>query len=143
MAPLELPAGCLGDLLSRPHLRAIWFLTPSLSGVEISVDPQPIHSPKRDLQDEVTHALPRWLVVEYADRFPVYPVRLGPSGVDKQIFLGIREADVEIDYVRAFLAMALAHRDAADPIPRKPRAEAQRRRGGRGLGEGAPEAELD
>ena len=86
------------------------------------------------------HALPRWLVVEYADRFPVYPVRLGPSGVDKQIFLGIREADVEIDYVRAFLAMALAHRDAADPIPRKPRAEAQRREG---LGEGAPEAELD
>ncbi len=85
-------------------------------------------------------ALPRWLVVEYADRFPVYPVRLGPSGVDKQIFLGIREADVEIDYVRAFLAMALAHRDAADPIPRKPRAEAQRREG---LGEGAPEAELD
>ena len=67
-------------------------------------------------------------MVEYADRFPVYPVRLGPSGVDKQIFLGIREADVEIDYVRAFLAMALAHRDAADPIPRKPRAEAQRRR---------------
>jgi hypothetical protein len=50
---------------------------------------------------------------------------------------------VEIDYVQAFLAMALAHRDAADPIPRKPRAEAQRRRGGRGLGEGAPNTELD
>jgi len=40
-----------------PYLRAIWFLTPSLSGVEISGDPlRIIHSPKRDLQDEVTHA---------------------------------------------------------------------------------------
>ena len=112
------------------------------SSSPLPLSPQPIHSLKGDLQDEVTHALPRWLVVEYADRFPVYPVRLGPSGVDKQIFLGIREADVEIDYVQAFLAMALAHRDAADPIPRKPRAEAQRRRGGRGLGEGTPDTEL-
>jgi hypothetical protein len=57
VALLELPAGCLGDLVSRPHLRAIWFLRPSLSGVQISVDPQPIiHSPKRDLQDEGTQA---------------------------------------------------------------------------------------
>ena len=51
-------------------------------------------------------ALPRWLVEENADRFAVFPVRLGESGVAKQIFLGIREADADIDYLRAFLSMA-------------------------------------
>ncbi len=51
-------------------------------------------------------ALPRWLVVEYAQRFDVHPVKLGPAGVAKQIHLGIREADEGIDYVRAFVALA-------------------------------------
>ena len=61
-------------------------------------------------------ALPRWLVEEYASRFKVYPVRLGPDGVAKQIFLGMREADAEIDYVRAFIELASTHRaEAASP----------------------------
>ena len=51
-------------------------------------------------------ALPRWLVQEYADRFPIFAVRLGSEGVDKKIFLGIREADAEIDYICAFLELA-------------------------------------
>jgi LysR family transcriptional regulator for metE and metH len=51
-------------------------------------------------------ALPRWLVEEYAQRFDVRPVRLGPHGIAKQIFLGMREADVQIDYLRAFVALA-------------------------------------
>ncbi|ENO85799.1 LysR family transcriptional regulator [Thauera linaloolentis] len=56
-------------------------------------------------------ALPRWLVEENAERFGVVPVKLGPQGVDKQIFLGFREADGGIDYLRAFIELAREHRD--------------------------------
>lgn len=51
-------------------------------------------------------ALPRWLVEEYQSRFDVVPVKLGKNGIAKQIYLGIREADVQIDYMQAFIAMA-------------------------------------
>jgi len=36
----------------------------------------------------------------------VVPVRLGRAGIPKQIFLGAREADVDIDYLKAFIALA-------------------------------------
>ena len=51
-------------------------------------------------------ALPRWLVDEYATKMNVVPVRLGETGIPKQIFLGAREADTAIDYVRAFIELA-------------------------------------
>ena len=51
-------------------------------------------------------ALPRWLVDEYAARMPVVPVRLGRHGIAKQIFLGAREADFDIDYLKAFVDLA-------------------------------------
>jgi len=51
-------------------------------------------------------ALPRWLVEEYAGKMNVTPVRLGPNGIAKQIFLGAREADGEIDYLKAFIDLA-------------------------------------
>ena len=51
-------------------------------------------------------ALPRWLVEEYAARLPITPVRLGPQGIAKQIFLGARVNDVQIDYLQAFVALA-------------------------------------
>jgi LysR family transcriptional regulator for metE and metH len=51
-------------------------------------------------------ALPRWLVDEYAARMKVVPVRLGRQGIAKQIFLGGREADFEIDYLAAFVELA-------------------------------------
>ncbi|MGO4413468.1 LysR family transcriptional regulator, regulator for metE and metH [Cupriavidus sp. OV038] len=51
-------------------------------------------------------ALPRWLVAEYAEKMDVTAVRLGPHGVAKQIFLGARESDIEIDYVQAFIELA-------------------------------------
>ncbi|SSW62599.1 LysR family transcriptional regulator [Achromobacter agilis] len=51
-------------------------------------------------------ALPRWLVLEYADTMNVVPVRLGKKGIAKHIYLGAREADVDIDYLRAFIAQA-------------------------------------
>lgn len=53
-------------------------------------------------------ALPRWLVDEYTEHMPLVPLRLGESGLPKQIFLGVREDDREIDYVADFLRMARA-----------------------------------
>lgn len=50
-------------------------------------------------------ALPRWLVEEYAVTMDIVPVRLGEHGIAKQIFLGAREADAEVDYVRAFIQL--------------------------------------
>lgn len=55
-------------------------------------------------------ALPRWLVEEQADKFDVAPVKLGRQGVAKQIFLGFRDTDAEIDYLRAFVDLARNHR---------------------------------
>jgi len=51
-------------------------------------------------------ALPRWLVKEYAGKLDVTAVRLGEKGIAKQIFLGTREADAGIDYIRAFVEVA-------------------------------------
>lgn len=51
-------------------------------------------------------ALPRWLVEEYAVRLAIKPVRLGPQGIAKQIYLGAREADMQIDYLQALVALA-------------------------------------
>lgn len=56
-------------------------------------------------------ALPRWLVEEYSSKLDVIPVRLEEQGVHKQIFLGIREADADIDYIRAFVNLARAQRE--------------------------------
>lgn len=51
-------------------------------------------------------ALPRWLVEEYQTRFEVVPIKLGKHGIAKQIYLGIRETDAQVDYVQAFIALA-------------------------------------
>ncbi len=51
-------------------------------------------------------ALPRWLVLEYAEQADVVPVRLGPKGIAKQIHLGAREADLDTDYLQAFIELA-------------------------------------
>ena len=51
-------------------------------------------------------ALPRWLVLEYAQRLDVRPVRLGADGVAKQIHLGVRADDLAVDYLAAFIALA-------------------------------------
>lgn len=58
-------------------------------------------------------ALPRWLVEEQAAKFDVAPVRLGRQGVHKQIHLGFRAEDAEIDYLRAFIALARSQRGEA------------------------------
>jgi LysR family transcriptional regulator, regulator for metE and metH len=55
-------------------------------------------------------ALPGWLVAEYAGKIGVVPVRLGRNGVPKQIFLGVRKADVAVPYVAAFFELARGQR---------------------------------
>lgn len=51
-------------------------------------------------------ALPRWLVLEYAPRLDVIPVRLGADGIAKQIHLGVRDIDMQLKYVNAFVQMS-------------------------------------
>lgn len=58
--------------------------------------------------DRGVAALPRWLADEYADRMPVTSVKLGKTGIAKQIFLGTREADASLDYLRSFVEFARA-----------------------------------
>ncbi len=60
-------------------------------------------------------ALPRWLVDEHSSRFQVHALRLGQEGVAKQIFLGIREADATIEYMRAFIEMAADQKKVPEP----------------------------
>jgi len=51
-------------------------------------------------------ALPRWLAEEYAEKLEISVIRLGEHGISKQIYLGAREADMEIDYLKAFVELA-------------------------------------
>lgn len=76
-------------------------------------------TPKRHKQIETTDimlqmvasgrgvaALPGWLVTEYADKVSIAAVRLGRHGIAKQIFLGLRNTDMNIDYLKAFIELA-------------------------------------
>jgi LysR family transcriptional regulator for metE and metH len=56
-------------------------------------------------------ALPRWLVKEYAGKLDLVPVRLGKGGIAKQIYLGIRKADADVAYLKAFMELARSYRD--------------------------------
>jgi len=51
-------------------------------------------------------ALPRWLVESYASEMEIVPVRLGQKGIAKQIFIGARETDANIDYLKAFFELS-------------------------------------
>lgn len=51
-------------------------------------------------------APPRWLVQDYAARLDIVPVRLGAKGIAKQTHLGAREADLQTDYLEAFVELA-------------------------------------
>ena len=55
-------------------------------------------------------ALPRWLVEEYAQRMAIVPVSLGKRGIAKKIFLGVRDEDSHIGYLKAFVRLAKACR---------------------------------
>jgi LysR family transcriptional regulator for metE and metH len=51
-------------------------------------------------------ALPRWLVEERAGQLAIAPVRLGRSGVPKQIHVGVRSAEIATPYLKAFVDTA-------------------------------------
>lgn len=51
-------------------------------------------------------ALPKWLVDEYADTLPIVPVQIGDTGINKQISLGVRKAELGHQHIRAFLELA-------------------------------------
>ena len=51
-------------------------------------------------------ALPGWLVAEYQEKVAVVPVRLGKNGIAKQIFLGVRAADLGVDFIADFIRLA-------------------------------------
>ncbi|MEO1857187.1 MAG: LysR family transcriptional regulator [Rubritalea sp.] len=56
--------------------------------------------------DRGVTALPRWMVNEFSERYDIHPVKLGKIGVQKKIYLGVRQEDADIDYIQAFLEQA-------------------------------------
>lgn len=71
-------------------------------------------------------ALPGWLVAEYQDKVRVVPVRLGRHGIPKQIFLGIRSADLAVEYVGDFIELARRKRKPRAPSAVRRRSRRQR-----------------
>lgn len=51
-------------------------------------------------------ALPGWLVDEYSKSMPIKSIRFGEKGISKQIFVGIRKDEQEIDYLNDFIIQA-------------------------------------
>lgn len=66
-------------------------------------------------------ALPAWLVDEYREQLAVVPVRLGRHGIQKQIFLGVRADDRDIDFIANFIRLARDVQRVA-PVAKKRRA---------------------
>ncbi len=51
-------------------------------------------------------ALPAWLIEQYTDKIPLSSCRLGNEGVHKNIYLGIRKAEADIDYLKSFVTLS-------------------------------------
>lgn len=51
-------------------------------------------------------ALPKWLAQEYAVKMPIATLRLGQAGIHKNIHLGFRESEKNIDYLISFVDIA-------------------------------------
>ncbi|MFT2091595.1 LysR family transcriptional regulator [Paraglaciecola sp. 2405UD69-4] len=51
-------------------------------------------------------ALPGWLVDEYSKSMPIKSIRFGEKGINKQIFVGIRKDEQNIDYLSDFINQA-------------------------------------
>lgn len=50
-------------------------------------------------------ALPAWLARRFAQRLDLHVLRLGAGGVHKTLYAAVREPDLELGYVRAFIGM--------------------------------------
>lgn len=51
-------------------------------------------------------ALPGWLVDEFSKSMPIKSIRFGEQGIAKQIFIGIRKDEQQVDYLKDFIAHA-------------------------------------
>lgn len=51
-------------------------------------------------------ALPGWLVDEHAKSMPIKSLRFGEQGISKQIFIGIRKGEQQIDFLNDFIEQA-------------------------------------
>ncbi len=51
-------------------------------------------------------ALPGWLVDQYSKSMPIKSIRFGEKGIGKQIFVGIRKDEQQIDYLSDFITQA-------------------------------------
>ncbi|MFT6920989.1 MAG: LysR family transcriptional regulator for metE and metH [Cognaticolwellia sp.] len=51
-------------------------------------------------------ALPGWLVDEYSKSMPIKSLRFGKQGISKQIFVGIRKDEQQVDYLNDFITQA-------------------------------------
>ena len=51
-------------------------------------------------------ALPGWLVDEYSKSMPIKSIRFGENGINKQIFVGIRKDEQDIEYLKDFISQA-------------------------------------
>lgn len=51
-------------------------------------------------------ALPGWLVDEYSKTMPIKSIRFGKKGISKQIFVGIRKDEQDIEYLNDFITQA-------------------------------------
>ena len=51
-------------------------------------------------------ALPGWLVDEYSKSMPIKSLRFGEQGIAKQIFIGIRKNEQDVDYLNDFITQA-------------------------------------
>lgn len=51
-------------------------------------------------------AIPNWLVCKEASTLGVHPLRIGKSGIQKNIHLGLRDGDEAIDYIAGFLEIS-------------------------------------
>jgi LysR family transcriptional regulator for metE and metH len=77
--------------------------------------------------DRGVAALPAWLVAEYQEKMPVVPVRLGRHGILKQIFLGVRTPDLDIDFISGFIKLARTKQPSSTRARKSARRAASKR----------------
>ncbi|MFT5171111.1 MAG: LysR family transcriptional regulator for metE and metH [Candidatus Marinamargulisbacteria bacterium] len=51
-------------------------------------------------------ALPNWLVADYESKMAVKAVRIGKKGIQKKLYIGTRDADNDIAYIKSFKDLA-------------------------------------
>ncbi|MBR0559835.1 LysR family transcriptional regulator [Neokomagataea anthophila] len=109
--------------ITPEHLRNETLITYPVSTERLDIYTQFLHpagiAPRQQKQIETTDimlvmvahgrgvaVLPRWLVDEYASRFELHSIKIGKYGIAKQIFLGHREVDEDLQYLTDFINFA-------------------------------------